>query len=295
MIIFKPLNRSQKMTRHFFSLLLCQFFLTLQVFAQSTPPLPVPQSGKIERLENFPSKNVQARHIDVWLPDEFEKIKLSGQRFNVLYMHDGQMLFDAKTTWNKQAWNADQTITHLMKSGQLAPTIIVGVWNNGQFRHSEYFPEKFLPHMPEAPRQTLIQKGLRDKPQSDAYLRFLVDELKPYIDTKYPTHKGPAHTAIMGSSMGGLISIYALNEYPAVFGGAAGLSTHWMGIHQPNSHIPLAAYIYLRDKLANPQTNKIYQDHGTTDWMPCMRLIKTSSIKSFATKAILKAALKPIS
>ncbi len=265
MIIFKPLNRSQKMTRHFFSLLFCQFFLTLQVFAQSAPPLPMPQTGKIERLENFPSKHVQARHVDVWLPDEFEKIKLSGQRFNVLYMHDGQMLFDAKTTWNKQAWNADQTITRLMKSGQLAPTIIVGVWNNGQFRHSEYFPEKFLPHMPEAPRQMLIQKGLRDKPQSDAYLRFLVDELKPYIDTKYPTHKGPAHTAIMGSSMGGLISIYALNEYPAVFGGAAGLSTHWIGIHQPNSHVPLAAYIYLRDKLASPQTNKIYQDHGTTE------------------------------
>jgi hypothetical protein len=169
MIIFKPLNRSQKMTRHFFSLLFCQFFLTLQVFAQITPPLPVPQTGKIERLENFPSKHVQARHVDVWLPDEFDKIKLSGRRFNVLYMHDGQMLFDAKTTWNKQAWNADQTITRLMKSGQLAPTIIVGVWNNGQFRHSEYFPEKFLPHMPDAPRQMLIQKGLRDKPQSDAY------------------------------------------------------------------------------------------------------------------------------
>ena len=66
-------------------------------------------------------------------------------------------------------------------------------------------------------------------------------------------------------AQGGLISIYALNEYPSVFGGAAGLSTHWIGIHQPNSHIPLSAYIYLRDKLANPQTHKIYQDHGTTE------------------------------
>jgi enterochelin esterase-like enzyme len=180
-------------------------------------------------------------------------------------MHDGQMLFDAKTTWNKQAWNADQTVSRLMKADQLAPTIIVGIWNNGPFRHSEYFPEKFLPHMPEEPRKLLTQKALRDKPQSDAYLRFLVEELKPFIDAKYPTHKGPAQNAIMGSSMGGLISIYALNEYPEVFGGAAGLSTHWIGIHQPNSHIPLSAYIYLRDKLASPQSHKIYQDHGTIE------------------------------
>ena len=180
-------------------------------------------------------------------------------------MHDGQMLFDARSTWNKQAWNADQTVSRLMKADQLAPTIIVGVWNNGPFRHSEYFPEKFLPHMPEEPRKLFIQKALRDKPQSDAYLRFLVEELKPFIDAKYPTHKGPAQNAIMGSSMGGLISIYALNEYPEVFGGAAGLSTHWIGIHQPNSHIPLSAYIYLRDKLASPQSHKIYQDHGTIE------------------------------
>ena len=253
------------MRHRFFNLLVCQLFLALQVFAQSPPPLPVPQSGTIERLENFPSQYVQARHVDVWLPDEFEKVKSSGQRFNVLYMHDGQMLFDAKTTWNKQAWNADQTVSRLMKADQLAPTIIVGVWNNGPFRHSEYFPEKFLPHMPKEPRKLFIQKALRDKPQSDAYLRFLVEELKPFIDAKYPTHKGPAQTAIMGSSMGGLISIYALNEYPEVFGGAAGLSTHWIGIHQPNSHIPLSAYIYLRDKLASPQSHKIYQDHGTIE------------------------------
>jgi enterochelin esterase-like enzyme len=253
------------MPHQFLSLFVFQLLLAFQVFAQAPAPMAVPQTGKIERLENFPSKHVQARHVDVWLPDEFESLKASGQKFNVLYMHDGQMLFDAKTTWNKQAWNADQTVSRLMKSGDLSPTLIVGVWNNGPFRHSEYFPEKFLPHMSAEPRQTLINKALKDKPLSDAYLRFLVEELKPYIDARYPTHKDAAHTAIMGSSMGGLISIYAMNEYPEIFGGAAGLSTHWIGGYQPNSHIPLAAYVYLRDKLASPQTHKIYQDHGSTE------------------------------
>ena len=148
--------------------------------SMSAQELPKVLSGSIQRLTDFNSKFVTSRNIDIWLPEGYTESK----KYSVLYMHDGQMLFDAKTTWNKQAWNADQTITRLMKSGQLSPTIIVGIWNNGQFRHSEYFPEKFLPHMPEAPRQMLIQKGLRDKPQSDAYLRFLVEELKPYIDTK---------------------------------------------------------------------------------------------------------------
>ena len=253
------------MRKKFLGLFVIQLFLALPVFAQTLGQMAVPQTGKIERLENFPSKHVQARHVDIWLPDDFEQLKAAGQKFNVLYMHDGQMLFDAKTTWNKQAWHADQTISKLMKSGQLAPTLIVGIWNNGAYRHSEYFPEKFLRHMTTDASQTLISKALKDKPQADAYLRFLVEELKPTIDARYPTSRGPASTAIMGSSMGGLISIYAMNEYPEIFGGAAGLSTHWIGGYQPNSHIPLAAYVYLRDHLAKPQTHKIYQDHGTTE------------------------------
>lgn len=232
---------------------------------QSAHVLPKPESGRIERMANFPSQHVDARHVDVWLPDNFESLKAAGQRFNVIYMHDGQMLFDAQTTWNKQAWWVDKTITKLMQSGQIGPTLVVGVWNNGKYRHSEYFPQKHLQHLLPAQRQLLLEKALQNKPQADAYLRFLVQELKPAIDQRYPTLAGPANTVLIGSSMGGLISVYAMNEYPHIFGGAAGLSTHWIGSHVANSHIPLAAYIYLRDHLAPPQGHKIYQDHGTTE------------------------------
>ena len=231
----------------------------------SAQVLPKPESGRIERMANFPSQHVDARHVDVWLPDNFESLKAAGQRFNVIYMHDGQMLFDAQTTWNKQAWWVDKTITRLMQSGQIAPTLVVGVWNNGKYRHSEYFPQKHLQHLLPGPRQLLLEKALQNKPQADAYLRFLVQELKPAIDQRSPPLAGPANTVLMGSSMGGLISIYAMNEYPHIFGGAAGLSTHWIGGHEANSHIPLAAYVYLRDHLAPPQGHKIYQDHGTTE------------------------------
>jgi enterochelin esterase-like enzyme len=227
--------------------------------------LPQPETGRIERLESFPSQHVDARHIDVWLPSNFEQLKAAGQKFNVIYMHDGQMLFDPQTTWNKQAWHADRAVSQLVATGQLAPTLLVGIWNNGKFRHSEYFPQKFLQHLTPAFRENYIKQALQNKPQSDAYLRFITAELKPFIDARYPTLVGPAHTAIMGSSMGGLISVYAMSEYPQIFGSAAGLSTHWMGTHTPNAHIPIAALTYLRDKLPTAQAHKIYQDHGNLE------------------------------
>ena len=91
---------------------------------------------------------------------------------------------------------------------------------------------------------------------SDAYLKFLVTELKPFIDRTYRTRTGPADTFVMGSSMGGLISCYAVAEYPQVFGGAGCVSTHW----------PIgdgAVIDYLKRTMPDPRTHRFYMDHGT--------------------------------
>jgi len=232
--------------------------LTAQTQAQ---PLPQVDVGRIERLERFASRHVDARHVDVWLPDGCS----ATARCDVLYMHDGQMLFDASTTWNRQAWNVHLALSRLIAAGRVAPTIVVGIWNNGPLRHSEYFPEKFLRHVPEPEHAQVVAKGLAGRPRADAYLRFLVEELKPAIDARYATNPGRDHSFVMGSSMGGLISIYAMNEYPQVFGGAAGLSTHWVGKAEPNAVLPLAAFTYLRDHLAPPDGRRLYMDHGTTE------------------------------
>ena len=223
--------------------------------------LPEVSVGRIDRLAHISSRHVDARHVDVWLPADYSPAK----RYNVLYMHDGQMLFDARTTWNKQAWDVHLVVARLLAEKRIPNTLIVGIWNNGSLRHSEYFPQKFLPFLTEVTRQELITKGLAGKPRADAYLRFIVEELKPAIDAKYATHPGRDSTFIAGSSMGGLISVYAMNEYPQVFGGAAGLSTHWLGSGEANAAIPLAAFNYLRDHLAAPEGHRLYQDHGTTE------------------------------
>ena len=106
---------------------------------------------------------------------------------------------------------------------------------------------------------------MQGQSRSDAYLRFLVDELKPAIDARYPTRPEREATFLMGSSMGGLISAYALAEYPQVFGGAACLSTHWIGIHQRNDEVPSAAIAYLRSALPAPDTVRWWMDRGTTE------------------------------
>jgi enterochelin esterase-like enzyme len=236
--------------------------LTLSlVTAHADEPLPQVAVGRVERLAHFPSRFVDARHVDVWLPAGYSPAR----RYAVVYMQDGQMLFDARTTWNHQAWNVQDSVQRLIDAGRIPDTLVVGIWNNDKFRHSEYLPQKFLPLMPEAFRERYVKEALLGKPQSDAYLRFLVEELKPAIDARYPTLPEAAHTVVMGSSMGGLISVYAMNEYPQVFGGAAGLSTHWVGIFKPNAAIPLAAFNYLRAHLADPATHRLYQDHGTTE------------------------------
>jgi predicted alpha/beta superfamily hydrolase len=107
-------------------------FLTL---GQTTPQVV---SGKIERITQFPSKYVTARNVDVWLPDGYT----TNKKYAVLYMHDGQMLFDAGTTWNKTAWEVDDVLSTLEKTGRIKETIVIGVWNGEKTRHADYFPQK---------------------------------------------------------------------------------------------------------------------------------------------------------
>ncbi len=230
--------------------------------------VPVPSSGKIIRHSDFPSQFVKARTIDVWLPDGYS----SEKKYAVLYMHDGQMLFDSTITWNKQEWGVDETISSLIKKKKIGNCIVVGVWNGGPSRHAEYFPQKALGYLTKGQTDSLYQ-AIRTSGQSvfqgeevksDNYLKFLTGELKPFIDQHYATATGPENTFIAGSSMGGLISMYALCEYPDVFGGAACLSTHWPGIFTiENNPIPSAFLQYIDDRLPSKKNHRIYFDHGT--------------------------------
>ena len=209
-------------------------------------------TGTLLRHERFPSRFVAARNVDVWLPPGYGRNRRA--RFPVVYMHDGQNLFDPKTSYAGVDWGVDEALTKLVEQGVVREAVVVGVWNTPR-RFAEYMPQKAVGFA-----NTSGLKGVpietKDEIVSDDYLRFLVRELKPFIDSHYRTRSRAADTFVMGSSMGGLISAYAVAEYPRVFGGAACVSTHWPAAGG-------AVVEYLRAHLPDPRTHKFYFDFGT--------------------------------
>jgi predicted alpha/beta superfamily hydrolase len=138
------------------------------------------------------------RAIRIYLPPGYEH---SRRRYPVLYMHDGQNLFDAATSFLGE-WGVDETLNTLAKSRKLE-LIVVGIDNGGDKRITELDPWDNAEH---------------GKQEGREYLRFIVDVVKPYVDSHYRTKPGRTDTAMMGSSLGGLISHYAMFEYAKVFG-----------------------------------------------------------------------------
>ena len=219
----------------------------------------------IVQIENFKSEFVKPRNIEIWLPPGY---KGSDKKYPVLYMHDGQNVFNSKTAMNNTAWEADNTAERMVRSRQIEPVIIVAIWNSDQ-RLMEYFPEKaaenFTPLDTDALSKTKRMFGAESSEYlGDEYLKFLTKELKPYIDQKYRTLSDPANTSICGSSMGALISLYAICEYPDVFGQAACVSTHWpILLNDGNPGPSIAVKRYFAEHLPSPDSHRIYFDYGT--------------------------------
>jgi predicted alpha/beta superfamily hydrolase len=145
-------------------------------------------------------------------------------------------------------------MNRLIAAGAVREAIIVGIWNTPK-RRKEYMPQRAVRHPFHLNIPGAEDFAVEDI-VSDHYLAFLVDELKPFIDANYRTLPDRANTYVMGSSMGGLISQYAMSQYPDVFGGAGCVSTHW----------PAGDGILIDDfaaHLPNPATHKYWFDYGT--------------------------------
>jgi enterochelin esterase-like enzyme len=239
-------------------------FFPFSLFAQNIPKVC---SGHIKRIRNFESKYTGSRNIDIWFPEGYTTKK----KYAVLYMQDGQMLFDTAITWNKTSWDVDDVLTKLKKENKIRDVIVIGIWNGDKTRHADYLPQKPFETLTISQKEIIYQSVRGNgksvfndhKVNSNNYLKFLVHELKPFIDRSYSTYSDRKNTFVAGSSMGGLISLYAICEYPTIFGGAACMSTHWPGIFSmPGNPIPDALIQYLKNHLPNPKTNRIYFDHG---------------------------------
>ena len=172
------------------------------------------------------------REVMVYLPPSYAH---EDRRYQVLYMHDGQNLFDRATAFGGQDWQVGETLEKLSHEG--LETIVVGLNNLGDQRIKEYNP---FPHFHDG--------------RGDRYLDFIIETVKPMIDRDFRTLPGRTHTGIMGSSMGGLISLYAFFRRPEVF--------NFVGVMSPALWFAKGAiYEYVTQAPFNP--GKIYLDNGT--------------------------------
>ncbi|HEU0307203.1 MAG TPA: alpha/beta hydrolase-fold protein [Lysobacter sp.] len=220
-------------------------------YAYRAPALSA--TGRVDSYQDVPSAHVAARNVDVWLPPGYATHPR--KRYPVLYMHDGQNLFDPALSYTGVDWGVDEAMKKLVAEGRAREAIVVGIWNT-PLRLHEYMPRKPV----TGDTLAIGIEGMGDLPAasivSDRYLAFIVHELKPFIDATYRTRTGRDDTFVMGSSMGGLISLYAAAEHPDVFGGVGAVSTHW----------PIGNGVvidWLATHLPDPRTHRLYFDHGT--------------------------------
>jgi hypothetical protein len=217
-------------------------------------------NDKLISYKNLKSAFVDKRNADIWLPPSY--FNNPTKKYPVLYMHDGQNLFDTISAYGGKTWGVPETVKKLSADGEIPEIIIVGIWNTPK-RFIEYMPDKPFKLMKEEIQNALIEE-YKGQPLGDLYLKFIVYELKPMIDSSYRTLSGQENTFIMGSSMGGLISAYAMAEYPNIFGGAGCLSTHWIGSVAHGGHGFSDGFVeYFSENLPDPATHKYYFDYGT--------------------------------
>ncbi|MGJ3648731.1 alpha/beta hydrolase [Sphingomonas sp. GlSt437] len=225
-------------------------------------PAIAEDTGRFVTIDAMPSANIAPVKVVIWLPPGYDQTK---RHYAVVYMHDGQNLFDRKRSNFDKVWAADKSALRLIAAKRVAPFIIVGVDQPGEARYRQYFPQR-LYGMADAKLRADIDTTAKGPLFGDAYLRFLAAELKPRIDREYRTLRDRNHTAVVGSSMGGLISCYAFAERPDVFGRAGCVSTHWPLTFnlalQPDDTRPALWKAYLTQKLGKPGGRRLWMDHG---------------------------------
>ncbi len=188
------------------------------------------------------------RDVVVWLPPGYAADPR--RRYPVVYFQDGQNIFDPITSFLGQCWHAGDRARALIRAGRIVAPILVGVYNTGFNRMNEYAP---------TPAEFTGWDGEKCRSQGDAkrYARFFTTELMPFIATRYRTLPGPRHTALVGSAMGALVSLYMAVWHPRDFGAVAALSPAlgW------DDRVALREFSLLRRK---PDT-RLWLDTGTAE------------------------------
>lgn len=231
----------------------------------SVPGLAQPGTpGRLIEYDHVAEAGLPEQRLTIWLPPGYD----SGTRsYPVLYMHDGQNLFDpAKSAFNK-VWAADKAMLVAMATGTVEPHIIVGIWAPGAARYRQYLPRDVYNVVPPTVRAQMDTMA-GGEVVSDAYLAWLSGPLKHWVDSTWRTRPGRDDTAIVGSSMGGLMSCYAFLERPDVCGRAGCISSHWPAVDPrsvgaANPALATTWRNWFVSHLGQADGRRVWFDHGT--------------------------------
>jgi enterochelin esterase-like enzyme len=236
----------------------------LMVLLGLTAPLMANDSGRRVELENIIAAGLPEQRITIWLPPGYDKGR---KRYAVIYMHDGHNLFDVANSNFNKIWAADKAMLAAIKTGKVKPHIIVGIWAPGVDRYRQYLPRSAYDAAPPA-LKTQMDAAAGGEVLSELYLDWIAGPLKLLIDNRFRTRPGRDDTAIVGSSMGGLMSCYAFLERPEVFGKAGCVSSHWPAVDpravEGESIVVKALWDeWFAARLGNPDGRRVWLDHGT--------------------------------
>ncbi len=220
--------------------------------------------GRFLEYRDLRAAGLPNQRLTIWLPPGYD---VGTQRYRVLYMHDAQNLFDPALSNFNKVWAADAAMMRYAVDSGEVPWIVVGIWSPGADRYRQYLPFPAYDQASESLRAKMDEYA-QGPLVSHRYLDWMTGVLKPWCDRVFRTRPERANTAIIGSSMGGLISLYSFLEHPDIFGRAGCVSTHWPAIAPQNvdSTDPELIAIWsgmLREKLGDPGGRKLWFDHGT--------------------------------
>lgn len=240
------------------------FRVLVALLALVSAPARAEDGGRLIEYERVEAAGLPPQRLTIWLPPGYDSLD---KRYPVLYMHDGHNLFELKNSNFNKIWAADKAMLKVAAEQGIEPRIIVGVWAPGKDRFRQYLPRPAYDAAPPALKAKMDEMA-GGPVISDAYLAWLAGPLKTWVDASFRTRPGRADTAIAGSSMGGLMSCYAMAARPDVYGQAACVSSHWPAIGPDTvkgfNPETLAVWTGFFDKtLGAPAGRRIWMDHGT--------------------------------
>ncbi len=220
--------------------------------------------GQLLQFEHVSAAGLPEQRLTVWLPPGYDR---SRRRYGVVYMHDGHNLFELKYSNFNKIWAADKAMLAAMRSGRVDPHIVVGIWAPGADRYRQYLPQDIY-RTSSGDLRVQMDKLAAGPVMSEAYLAWLAGPLKRWVDGRFRTLSDRDHTAIAGSSMGGLVSCYAFLRYPATYGRAACISSHWPAaipgeVGATNPALAVMWDGWFAARLGTPDGRRLWLDHGT--------------------------------